>query len=174
MQSTKPSFVVGLPLKKIVSGAQTGADRAALDWAIFRDIPHGGWCPKGRKAEDGTIPSQYGLDETPSASYLQRTEWNARDSDGTVIFTMAATLSGGSRRTAQFAEKHGKPWIHLAAAGSSYEPPGRRLVEFVRQHGIERLNVAGSRGSKEPDVVALVKRTLEEAFYPRSQTLVID
>ena len=63
---------------KILSGAQTGADRAALDWAIFRDIPHGGWCPKGRKAEDGKIPPHYQLTETPSASYLQRTEWNVR------------------------------------------------------------------------------------------------
>jgi hypothetical protein len=56
---------------KLLSGAQTGADRAALDWAIFHDIPHGGWCPKGRRAEDGKIPPQYQLTETPSASYLQ-------------------------------------------------------------------------------------------------------
>ncbi len=77
---------------RILSGAQTGADRAALDWAIFRDIPHGGWCPKGRKAEDGVIPPQYQITGTPSATYLQRTEWNVRDSDGTVIFTMAAKL----------------------------------------------------------------------------------
>jgi hypothetical protein len=63
---------------KLLSGAQTGADRTALDWAIFRDIPHGGWCPKGRKAEDGKMPPQYQLTETPSASYLQRTEWNVR------------------------------------------------------------------------------------------------
>ena len=94
---------------KLISGAQTGADRAALDWAIFRDIPHGGWCPKGRKAEDGKIPAQYQLTETPSASYLQRTEWNVRDSDGTVIFTVAAELAGGLKRTADFARKHGMP-----------------------------------------------------------------
>lgn len=158
----------------IVSGAQTGADRAGLDWALFHDLPCGGWCPRGRKAEDGAIAAHYPVEETPSASYLQRTEWNVRDSDGTVIFTLAAALSGGSRRTAQFADKHGKPWIHLAAAGGSYEPPGRRLAAFVREHGIERLNVAGSRGSKEPEVAAFVKRTLEEAFYPRPQSLVID
>ena len=65
--------------------------------AILRDIPHGGWCPKGRKAEDGKVPTQYQLTETPSASYLQRTEWNVRDSDGTVIFTVAAALAGGPR-----------------------------------------------------------------------------
>jgi hypothetical protein len=66
----------------ILSGAQTGADRAGLDWAILHDIPHGGWCPKGRKAEDGVIPPHYRTNETPSASYLQRTEWNVRDSNG--------------------------------------------------------------------------------------------
>jgi hypothetical protein len=76
------------------------------DWATFHDIPHGGWCPKGRKAEDGVIPPQYQLTETPSASYLQRTEWNVRDSDGTVIFTIAAKLAGGLKRTAEFANKH--------------------------------------------------------------------
>jgi hypothetical protein len=80
---------------KIVSGGQTGADRAALDWAIFHDLPHGGWCPKGRKAEDGVIPDQYQLTETSSASYPQRTQWNVRDSDGTVIFTMTSKLFGG-------------------------------------------------------------------------------
>jgi hypothetical protein len=95
-------------ITKLLSGAQTGADRAALDWAIFHDIPHGGWCPKGRKAEDGVIPPQYQLTETPSASYLQRTEWNVRDSDGTVIFTMAAKLGGGSKRTAELPRGMGR------------------------------------------------------------------
>ena len=100
------------PPAKIVSGGQTGADRAALDWAIFHDIPHGGWCPKGRKAEDGILSAQYQLTETPSASYPQRTQWNVRDSDGTVIFTISAKLSGGSKLTADAAIKFGKPWIH--------------------------------------------------------------
>jgi hypothetical protein len=159
-------------LSKILSGAQTGADRAALDWAIFHDIPHGGWCPKGRKAEDGVIPPQYQLSETPSASYLQRTEWNVRDSDGTVIFTIAATLAGGSKRTAEFAAKHGKPWLHISYAGS-YERPGERLAAFVREHSIKTLNVAGSRGSKEPRVASFVKQTLEEAFYPRAEAVVL-
>jgi len=160
-------------ITKILSGAQTGADRAALDWAIFRDIPHGGWCPKGRKAEDGVIPPQYQLTETPSASYLQRTEWNVRDSDGTVIFTMAAKLAGGSKRTAEFAAKHGKPLLHISYAGS-YERPGERLAAFVRENNIKTLNVAGSRGSKEPKVASFVKLALEEAFYPRAEAMVVE
>jgi hypothetical protein len=81
---------------RIVSGGQTGADRAALDWAINAGLEHGGWCPKGRKAEDGVIRPQYVLKESSSANYVQRTEWNVRDSDGTVIFSLAEHLSGGS------------------------------------------------------------------------------
>src|SRR4249919_2292872 len=97
---------------RIVSGGQTGADQAALDWAIAHGVPHGGWCPKGRKAEDKTIDARYKLQETPSANYIQRTEWNARDSDGTVVFSIAETLTGGSKKTAELARKHGRPVIH--------------------------------------------------------------
>jgi Circularly permutated YpsA SLOG family len=89
----------------IVSGGQTGADRAALDWALKHKAPWGGWCPKGRKAEDGPIDSKYPLKETPSASYLQPTEWNVRDSDATVLFSIQPTLSGGSKRTMEFARE---------------------------------------------------------------------
>jgi hypothetical protein len=159
-------------IMRLLSGAQTGADRVALDWAIFRDVPRGGWCPKGRKAEDGKIPPQYQLTETPSASYLQRTEWNVRDSDGTVIFTVAAELAGGSKRTADFAKKHGKRWLHLSERGS-YESAGERLAAFIRENDIKVLNVAGSRGSKEPGVAAFVKRTLEDAFFPRVEGMVL-
>jgi hypothetical protein len=152
-------------IKKIVSGGQTGADRAGLDVAIRWAFPHGGWCPKGRKAEDGIIGRQYQLLETPSASYLQRTEWNVRDSDATVVFTLASTLTGGSKRTAEFAEKHRKPWIHLAQRSSSYESPALILQQFVEEHGVQILNVAGTRGSKEPDVWQFAYETLEAAFF---------
>lgn len=151
-------------IKKIVSGGQTGADRAGLDVAIRWGLPHGGWCPKGRKAEDEII-GQYQLVETPSASYLQRTEWNVRDSDATVVFTLASTLTGGSKRTAEFAEKHQKPWIHLAQRSSSYESPALMLQRFVEANGVLVLNVAGSRASKEPDVWKFAYETLENAFF---------
>jgi hypothetical protein len=152
-------------LEKLVSGAQTGADRAALDVAIRHGFPHGGWCPKGRKAEDGIIPAQYQLVETPSASYLPRTERNVRDSDGTVIFTIASKLSGGSKRTAEFAAKHRKPWIHLPRRASTYEDPALLLQRFVDEHEIRILNVAGTRGSKEPEVWRFAFETLEAAFF---------
>ena len=85
-------------IEKIISGGQTGADRAALDWAIWRNIPHAGWCPKGRKALDGPLDYRYNLEETPSGNYLQRTEWNARDSDGTVIFTLSLNFREDQER----------------------------------------------------------------------------
>jgi hypothetical protein len=152
-------------ITKIVSGGQTGADRAGLDVAIRYGIPHGGWCPKGRRAEDGPIGGQYLLTETPSSSYLQRTEWDVRDSDATVIFTISSQLSGGSKRTAEFAEKHRKPWIHLARQAATYEDPAVLLQRFVAEHKIRTLNVAGTRGSKEPDVWRFTFETLEAAFF---------
>src|SRR5436190_21358059 len=84
---------------KIISGGQTGADRAALNFAIAHGIPHGGWCPKNRRAEDGPIPAKYSLNETPSTHYAQRTEWNVRHSNATLIFTIKPTLTGGTRLT---------------------------------------------------------------------------
>lgn len=133
-------------ITKIVSGGQTGADRAGLDFAIQTGIPHGGWCPKGRKALDGSLSEKYLLEETPSASYLQRTEWNVRDSDATVIFTLSDKLTGGSKRTGEFAEKHNRPWIHLH---QGIPDIGVSLKTFIEEHRVDALNVAGSREGKE-------------------------
>ena len=150
-------------IEKIISGGQTGADRAALDWAIWRNLPHSGWCPKGRKALDGPLDSRYNLKETPTANYLQRTEWNARDSDGTVIFTLSPELSGGSRKTGVYADKHQKPWIHIHSARIE---PQTDLSTFVTDNSISSLNVAGSRESKEPGLYEWVKQILDETFFP--------
>jgi hypothetical protein len=149
-----------IPLK-IVSGGQTGADRAALDWAINRGIPHGGWCPKGRLAEDGTIPGRYALQETGSKDYLRRTEQNVIDSDGTVILTIKGELTGGPKRTFEFAVIHGRPVLHVCAAAPG---AGKVVADFVKSHGVRTLNVAGSRGSGEPAVATFVTRVLDEAF----------
>jgi hypothetical protein len=154
-------------LLKIVSGGQTGADIAALDVALRHDFPHGGWCPKGRRSLDGPIHSRYLLIETPSSSYLQRTEWNVRDSDGTVVFTLAPEPTGGSLKTIQFARRHGKPFVHISqfGSGSVYADPVPRLVQFVEEHQIGSLNVAGSRESKEPGINRWVSQVLEDAFF---------
>jgi len=151
-------------IEKLISGGQTGADIAALDVALRHNFPHGGWCPRGRRAEDGPIPGRYKVVETPSAAYIQRTEWNVRDSDGTVVFTLGPTVTGGSLRTIEFARKHGKPCLHIARAGS-YIDPALPLRQFVEEHGIKRLNVAGSRESTAPGIHRWVMQVLEDAFF---------
>ena len=99
-------------IEKIISGGQTGADRAALDVAIEMVIPHGGWIPKGRKAEDGRLPDKYRLQETKTINYPQRTELKIVDSDGTLIISHGK-LTGGSLLTQTLSKKHGKACIHI-------------------------------------------------------------
>lgn len=149
----------------IVSGGQTGADRAALDWALSHGVSHGGWCPRGRKAEDGPLSANYRLSETPSGGYLQRTEWNVRDSDATLIFTLTEKLDRGSRRTAEFAGKLGRPWLHVR--------PGvhpKFVAKFLTQYQVFKLNVAGKRESSAPGISQLVNDVLCAALSaePRS------
>lgn len=146
--------------ERIVAGGQTGADRAALDWALARGVPCGGWCPKGRRAEDGAIAPRYPLTETPAEDYAQRTEWNVRDSDATVIVSLAPSLTGGSRLTRELAAKHGRPCLHLHPV---LDAP-RLLAAFVREHRVRVLNVAGPRSSNEPGVYGYVQEVLEAAF----------
>ena len=150
----------GTAFPRLISGGQTGADRQALDWAIANGIPHGGWCPKGRKAEDGRIPDRYQLQETASTDYPERTEKNILNSDGTVIFTVAPKLGRGSRLTAKLAQRHGKPCVHIH---SGTPHPALLLASFIQQHRISRLNIAGSRASKEPDVARFVQEVLTGA-----------
>lgn len=162
------------PPGKIVSGGQTGADRAALDWAIARSIPHGGWCPRGRRAEDGPLPARYILRETPSSNYLERTGWNVRDSDATIVFTMtAAGLTSGTLKTAEIADRMGKPILHLWPAGA-HDPaerhPAARLRQFLFRHQVVTLNVAGPRASQQPGVYPLVWDTLEASLAEYATT----
>ncbi|HYG35039.1 MAG TPA: putative molybdenum carrier protein [Clostridia bacterium] len=146
---------------KIISGGQTGADRAALDWAIEHGIPHGGWCPQGRKAEDGMIDARYQLKETPGSSYSQRTEWNVRDADATIIISINRILEGGSQETLELARQYRKPCLFIAKAASA-KHAGSLLHRFIRQHGAKVLNLAGPRASEEPEVGTFVKTVLDE------------
>ena len=113
-----------MELRKIVSGGQTGVDRAALDAALTHDMEVGGWCPQGRRAEDGPIPPRYPVRETPSDEYAQRTTWNVRDSDGTLIIA-PSPLEGGAALTRQEAEARGKPVLHV-------RPTDPVLVPMIR------------------------------------------
>ena len=151
-------------ITKIVSGGQTGADRAALDFALTHHIPHGGWCPKNRLAEDGPIGKIYQLKETPSSGYEERTEWNVRDSDGTVIFSLAPRLSGGSLMTKRFAHQLEKPELHLSQSKMSVEKAAQLLMNFIKKNHIRVLNVAGPRFSKEKNIGGFVMNVLTKAF----------
>jgi len=149
-------------LSKIISGGQTGADRAALDWAIKRGIQHGGWCPKGRKAEDGTIDQRYSLVETPSDDYSQRTEWNVRDSDATAVFSIQKELRGGSLLTVELAAQYNKPVIHLCKQDERANH-AQELRSFIEKFRVSVLNVAGPRASDEPGVYQFVSSVLDLA-----------
>jgi hypothetical protein len=130
----------------IISGGQSGVDRAALDAALALGVGCGGWCPQGRRAEDGVIADRYPLKELPGADYLQRTERNVIDSDATLIIHFA-TLSGGTARTLEFCRLHARP--HLLIDGERLAPTaaGEQVLAFIRAHDVERLNVAGPRAS---------------------------
>ena len=147
-------------LKKIISGGQTGADQAALDFAIENDIPHGGWIPKGRMTEEGTLPYKYQLQEMPTKSYPKRTEKNVLDSDGTLIVTHGK-LTRGSNLTKKKATLHDKPFLHLNLDKISLAEASDILAAFIRDNEIEILNVAGSRASKDAKIYVAVKNILD-------------
>ena len=138
-------------IRKLVSGGQTGVDRAALDVALELGIPCGGWCPKGRKAEDGIIHAHYPLVETPSSDYSQRTHWNVRDSEGTLILAWSK-LTGGTLLTVDECRKAGKPYLGIDLAS---EADMAAAVQTAREWIVANLpggvlNVAGPRASEQP------------------------
>jgi len=151
-------------IKKIISGGQTGADRAALDFAINNDIPHGGWVPRGRKAEDGIIPDHYEVKEAPTSEYSRRTELNVIDSDGTLILSHGA-LSGGSALTEKLAQKHGKPCLHINLNLRTEFQATVDITHWITQSGIEILNIAGARASNDPKIYGAALNILEAVLY---------
>lgn len=153
-----------MQIKKIVSGAQTGADRAALDFAIDYGIDHGGWVPEGRLAEDGTLSSKYMVRELPGGDYPARTEKNVEDSDGTLIISRGE-LTGGSLLTREMAEKHSKPCLHINLGRIIVFDAAIDIYEWLVAHGIEVLNVAGPRASKDGDIYEVTRNILETVLH---------
>ncbi len=171
----------------IVSGGQTGADRAGLDAALAAGLSHGGWCPRGRLAEDGVIPRRYHLEELEEPDYAARTKRNVADSDATLIFTFGPAV-GGSAATIGYAIRLQRPWLHLDLARQSKEEAvAKRIVEWLkktpRQPALWRrqaakgdrtlpgqahpvgpgliVNIAGSRASGAPEIYSRVRAILE-------------
>lgn len=149
---------------KIISGGQTGVDRAALDVAIKLGIPHGGWVPRGRLAEDGPLPEVYALRETATAVYAERTEKNVVDSDGTLIVSRGE-LTGGSQYTCDMALKHGRPWLHIDLNRTAAFRSAVTITEWLSANDIRVLNVAGPRASKDPNIYRDAAALLESVYY---------
>jgi len=135
-----------MEVKKIISGGQTRVDRAGLDFAIENRIPHGGYCPKGRKAEDGKISDNYNLIETATSNYKERTEKNLIESDGTLIINKGE-LSGGTLLTANLCKKH-KKTLFIVDLDSITAETKEEFNSWIKDNSIETLNIAGPRESK--------------------------
>ena len=167
---------------KIISGGQTGVDRAALDVALELDLPCGGWCPRGRKAEDGRISEKYPLKETESEDYAIRTEWNVRDSDATLIITRGEP-TGGTAYTIACCRIQNKPCLIIdlenspsprpsptRGEGEDKLPPspwggggggeGDHVRNWLKHHCIRTLNIAGPRESNAPGIYKDAKKLL--------------
>jgi hypothetical protein len=147
-------------IAKLISGGQTGVDRAALDVALERGLPCGGWCPLGWRAEDGVIPDRYPLQETPTPAYPQRTEWNVRDADGTLVFTRGRPR-GGTALTIELAGRLHKPLLIV----DLNKPPLPIVVHtWAQDHHVRVLNVAGPRESESPGIYVQAGGFLRAVF----------
>jgi predicted Rossmann fold nucleotide-binding protein DprA/Smf involved in DNA uptake len=147
-------------LEKIISGGQTGVDRAALDVALETGIPRGGWCPQGRKAEDGRIPDHYPLQEASSPDYPLRTRLNVEDSDGTLVITLGSP-KGGTALTLKLAKKLGKPFLLVDLAGRA-DPAEVR--QWIQKNQIRILNVAGPREGESVGILEKASAFLLEVL----------
>jgi putative molybdenum carrier protein/uncharacterized protein DUF6794 len=150
-------------VRKIISGGQTGADRAALDFALEWNITHGGWIPKGRRAEDGKLPEKYRLKEMDSTDYARRTEQNVIDSDATLIFSHG-NLTGGSLLTRKMTLKHGRPRLHVDLQKTNSFGAAQAIHAWIKEQHISVLNVAGPRQSQDKRIYRATFDILEAAF----------
>jgi hypothetical protein len=155
-QDGDPSRHVGASLR-VISGGQSGVDRAALDVALALDIAVGGWCPRGRGAEDGVIPDRYPLQETPSRDPAQRTEWNVREGDATLVL-YRGVCAGGTRLTIELARRLGRP---LLARDLSLPVDPLEVAHWLRVNRVRTLNCAGPRESESPGIAGSAQELLE-------------
>jgi hypothetical protein len=145
---------------KIISGGQTGVDRGALDAAIELGALHGGWCPRGRTAEDGRIPDRYRLRESDSPDYPVRTEQNVLDSDATLIL-YRGRIAGGTELTLYLARQHDRPHLLVDLDAAAAPAEVRRWLD---EHAVETLNVAGPRESQSPGIGAMAREFLKSVL----------
>jgi hypothetical protein len=144
----------------VFSGGQTGVDRAALEAALALGLPIGGWCPAGRLAEDGPIPTGYALRPTPRTDYATRTEWNVRDSDATLILHRG-DIAGGTRLTIQLSRHWGRP---LLLRDLDHPVVVAELAAWLRINSVRVLNCGGPRESERPGIQAQAQPVLSAVF----------
>jgi hypothetical protein len=147
---------------KIISGGQTGVDRAALDSAMHVGMSHGGWCPAGRKAEDGIIHEKYELSETEINQYVVRTELNVLDSDATLICVWNNVLGKGTKKTLEYCQKHQKPCFICEI---NDENATSHILKWIRRDQIHVLNVAGNRESESSGIYLKCRKILDYVFF---------
>lgn len=149
---------------KIISGGQTGADRAAFDFALENKIEIGGFVPKNRLAEDGIISEKYlNLQETGSENPAERTELNVKNADATLILSHGA-LRCGSRLTKKFAEKYQKPFLHIDFSVSKMDEASEKTRKWLDSIKCENLNIAGSRSSEDAKIYGKTRELLKNAL----------
>ncbi len=154
-----------VPVRMIISGGQTGVDRVALEFALDAGIPSAGWCPAGRRSEDGTIPARFPLREASSPAYPQRTRQNVRDADATLIFT-AGNPGGGTALTVEFARRLRRPHLVVDLDALDIAAVAGTVIEWLQATAPAVLNVAGPRASEAPHLPRLVRQVLERAIRP--------
>ena len=145
---------------KIISGGQTGIDRAALDIAIKHGIESGGWCPAGRLDEFGRIPDCYPLKELENGGFTERTLQNVKDSDGTVII-YPGKPSGGTEQTVHFCVEQRRPYELIDVSNVPIEKAAQLIADFVCENNVATLNVAGPRASEWPEGYVYAAQALD-------------
>ncbi len=149
---------------KIVSGGQTGVDRAALDVALKHGIECGGWCPAGRLDEFGRIPDQYPVQELQAGGFTERTLQNVKDSDGTVVI-FSGKIAGGTKQTVRFCIELGRPHQLIDASKFSDAEAAKLVRDFVRKNRVDILNIAGPRQSEWAEGYDYTFRALEAFLH---------
>ena len=158
-----------MKIRRIISGGQTGADRAAFDFALENRIESGGFVPKNRAAEDGSISEKYpGLIETETENPAARTELNVINADATLIFSHGE-LKGGSKLTKEFAEKHRKPFLHIDFSEFTIEQAVEKTKIRLASIEGETLNIAGARASEDAEIYGKTKEFLKGLFKQDGQ-----
>jgi hypothetical protein len=147
----------------LISGGQTGADRAGLDFALESGLKIKGFCPKGRRAYDGPLHKRYKLIETPSPEYPERTHLNAALADATAIFDAVLPSSSGTRLALRTLASRQKPHVILKNFPDKTADTAQ-LVAFLREHKPRTLNIAGNSEARTPGIYGHVKAVLRQAF----------